>query len=64
MKKSKNKLENENVDKYYSKLEEYKLKLTNIKPNKNEKKKVGTKIYRKYDIDKNTGVPKKTKNRQ
>ena len=59
--KSKNKLESENVDKYYSKLEEYKLKLTNIEPNKNDKKKVGNKIYRKYDIDKNTGVLTKTK---
>ena len=48
----------ENVDKYYSKLEEYKLKLTSVEPNKNDKKRLGTKIYRKYDIDTNTTINK------
>ena len=56
--KKNNKQVSENVDKYYSKLEEYKLKLTSVEPNKNDKKRLGTKIYRKYDIDTNTTINK------
>ena len=53
---------NQDVDKYYSKLEEYKLNLTSVKPGGMERKKLGTKIYRQYDIDKNVGIPISVKN--
>ena len=36
--KTNNGKKSEDVDKYYSKLEEYKLKLTSVEPNKNDKK--------------------------